>query len=296
MKKLSAINRSDKKTAFLMLLPLIGLLTAFVIIPLFYAVFVSFYKWNFYQENIFIGFENYKRVLSDPLFYKAMWTGLKFAAIVIPIQFVLAFLFANLIRTLGGKFGGFVKTSIYIPHVISGVVASIIFLFIYDFDGGLANFIIQSLGLEKVAWLADVKFALASISVPAIWLGFGLTTLVMLAGLNDIPKTYYEAAVIDGANAWHKMIYITIPLLKNIFLYLLVVGVTGAIQQFDLPYLMTGGGPLNETMTPNLFIFTHFTKDPYMGYTVSSALLLFVILAVISAVIFKLFNSKKMDS
>ncbi|WP_188454918.1 carbohydrate ABC transporter permease [Virgibacillus oceani] len=296
MKKLSAINRSDKKTAFLMLLPLIGLLTAFVIIPLFYAVFVSFYKWNFYQENIFIGFENYRRVLSDPLFYKAMWTGLKFAAIVIPAQFILAFLFANLIRTLGGKFGGFVKTSIYIPHVISGVVASIIFLFIYDFDGGLANFIITSLGLEQVAWLADVKFALTSISIPAIWLGFGLTTLVMLAGLNDIPKTYYEAAVIDGANAWHKMIYITIPLLKNIFLYLLVVGVTGAIQQFDLPYLMTGGGPLNETMTPNLFIFTHFTKDPYMGYTVASALLLFVILAVISAVIFKLFNSKKMDS
>lgn len=115
----------------------------------------------------------------------------------------------------------------------------------------------------------------------------------MLAGLNDIPRSYYEAAVIDGANAFHKMIYITIPLLRNIFLYILVVGVTGAIQQFDLPYMMTGGGPLNETMTPNLFIYNHFTSDPYMGYTISAALLLFLMLGGISAIIFKLFNSKK---
>lgn len=293
MEKLSKAKSSDRRTALFMLLPLLGLLTTFVIIPLIYAVYVSFYQWNFYQDNIFIGLKNYQLVLSDPLFYKAIWTGFKFALIVIPVQFVLAFLFANLIRTLGGKFGGFVKTSIYIPHVISGVVASIIFIFIYDFDGGIANFIVQSLGFEKIAWLSDVQYALGSISAPAIWLGFGLTTLIMLAGLQDIPKTYYEAAVIDGANAWHKMIYITIPLLKNIFLYLLVVGVTGAIQQFDLPFMMTGGGPLNETMTPNLFIYNHFTRDPYMGYTVASALLLFVILAVISAIIFKLFNRKK---
>lgn len=291
--KLSDRKKADTRTAAVMLLPLLGLLSAFVIIPLFYAIFVSFFQWNFYQDNIFIGLKNYRAVLTDHLFFKSLWTGFKFAFIVIPAQFVGAFLFANLIKTLGGKIGGFVKTSIFIPHVISGVVASIIFIFIYDYDGGIANFIMEKIGVGQIAWLADIKYALMSISIPAIWLGFGLTTLIMLAGLNDIPSSYYEAAVIDGANAWHKMIYITIPLLKNIFMYLLVVGVTGAVQQFDLPYMMTGGGPLNETMTPNLFIYNHFSSDPYMGYTVSSALLLFVILGTVSMVIFKLFNSKK---
>ncbi|MGP4041097.1 carbohydrate ABC transporter permease [Gracilibacillus sp. D59] len=293
MDKLATRRKADVKTAYLMLLPLLGLLSVFVIIPLIYAINVSFYQWNFYQENIFIGFKNYKLVLTDPLFYDSLLTGLKFTLFVIPSQFILAFLFANLIKVLGGKIGGFVKTSIYIPHVISGVVASIIFIFIYDYNGGLANYLVGLIGVDPVAWLAEVKIALGSISIPAIWLGFGMTTLIMLAGLNDIPSTYYEAAVIDGANAFHKIIYITIPLLRNVFLYLTVVGVTGAIQQFDIPYMMTGGGPLNSTMTPNLFIFNHFKSDPYMGYTVTSALLLFVMLGVLSAIVFKLFNSKK---
>ncbi|HLU23113.1 MAG TPA: sugar ABC transporter permease [Bacillaceae bacterium] len=293
MKSQFSLKKNDVKTAYGMLLPNLILLSAFVVIPLIYAIYVSFYEWSFYQDNVFVGFQNFERVIKDPLFFKALWVGVKFTLIVIPAQLIAAFLFANLIRFVGGKIGGFVKTSIYVPHVISGVVASIIFIFIYDYHGGLANAVLEIFGAEPVAWLNDIKIALGSISVPAIWLGFGFTTLIMLAGLNDIPSSYYEAAEIDGANAVQKMFRITIPLLKNIFVYLLVVGVTGAIQQFDLPYMMTGGGPLNETTTPNLFIYNHFKNDPYMGYTIASALLLFVILGAISALIFRLMNSNK---
>ncbi|MGP4079237.1 carbohydrate ABC transporter permease [Pseudalkalibacillus sp. R45] len=292
-KNMYFMKKKDTTTAYLMLLPLLVLLSTFVVIPLIYAIFVSFYQWNFYQDSVFVGFDNFKSVIYDDQFYKSLWVGLKFALIVIPVQFVLAFLFANLIKTVGGKVSGFLKGSIYIPHVISGVVASIIFLFIYDYYGGLANFLVGVVGIEPIAWLTEIKFALGSISVPAIWLGFGMTTLIMLAGLNDIPRSYYEAAEIDGANAFQKAVHITIPLLRNIFLYLLVVGTTGAVQQFDLPYMMTGGGPLNETMMPNLFIYNHFKSDPYMGYTIASALVLFIVLGIISAIIFKVLNSKK---
>lgn len=289
------LKKNDMKTAYVMLLPIVGLLTVFVVIPLIYAIFVSFYQWSFYQDSIFVGISNYMLVLKDQAFYKAMWTGIKFALIVIPIQFVAAFLFAHLIKNLSSKVGGFVKTSIYIPHVISGVVASIVFMFIYNYNGGLANYIVSLFGSEPIPFLADVKYALGSISLPAIWLGFGFTTLIILAGINDIPDSYYEAAEIDGANTFHKMIFITLPLLKNVFLYVIVVGLTGAIQQFDLPYVMTNGGPLNSTMTPNLFIYTHFKNDPYMGYTISAALLLFVIIGVISALMFRLVNSKQVE-
>lgn len=291
--KRSPMQKSDTRTAYLMLLPIVTLLTIFVVIPLFYAASVSFYQWSFYQESVFIGFSNYELVIKDKFFWKSIWTGVKFALIVIPSQFVLAFLFAHVLKNLRGKIGSLVKTTIYIPAVISGIIAASVFTYIYDYQGGLANYLLGFIGIEPVAWLADIKFALASISFPAIWFGFGVTTLMMLAGLNDIPKSYYEAAEMDGATTLTKMRFITIPLMKNLFLYLLVSGTTAAIQQFEIPYIMTAGGPLNETMTPNMHIFQHFRNDPYLGYTISSSLLLFLILGFISMLIFRTVNSEK---
>ncbi|MBD2867390.1 carbohydrate ABC transporter permease [Paenibacillus arenilitoris] len=285
--------RLDNLTAYTMLIPIVVLLTIFVIIPFVYALIVSFYDWSFYQESKFVGWQNFVNVLNDPLFMKAVVTGLKFSLFVVPAQMILAFLFAHVIRSMGSKLSGFVKTSIYIPTIISGIIASIIFVFIFDYNAGLANVIVNWFGVENQAWLADVKTALPSIALPAIWLGFGITSLIMLAGLLDIPDSYYEAADLEGAGPWTKMIHITIPLLKNVVLYLLITGFTGAIQQFELSLVMTGGGPLNETTTPNLYIFNHFRNDVLVGHSIASALLLFVVLGSISAIIFKVLNSEK---
>lgn len=281
------------KVAYLMLAPIIVLLTTFVVIPLIYAAYVSFYQWSFYKESVFVGWQNFERVWNDDKFWGSIWVGIKFVLYTVPAGFVLAFLFAHVVKSLQGKLGSLVKTAIYVPNVVSGVVASIIFIFIYDYQGGLANYLLGLLGFEHQAWTTDMRTAMLSISVPAIWLGFGYTTLIMLAGLNDIPTSYYEAAEIDGAGWLTKMIYITIPLMKNVFLFVAVTGTVGAIQQFDLPYMMTGGGPLNTTMTPNLFIFNHFRSDPYLGYTIASALLLFLIVGFISSLMFRVFSSEK---
>ncbi|MEV5025702.1 carbohydrate ABC transporter permease [Paenibacillus sp. LPE1-1-1.1] len=286
-------TRLDNMTAYTMLIPIVVLLTIFVVIPFVYALYVSFYDWSFYQESQFVGWRNFINVLNDPLFMKAIVTGLKFALFVVPAQMILAFLFAHVIRSMGTKLSGFVKTLIYIPTIISGIVASIIFVFIFDYNAGLANVFVNQFGVENQAWLADVKTALGSIALPAIWLGFGITTLIMLAGLLDIPESYYEAADLEGAGSWTKMIHITIPLLKNIVLFLLITGFTGAIQQFELSLVMTGGGPLDETTTPNLYIFNHFRNDVLVGHSIASALLLFVVLGSISAIIFKVLNSEK---
>ncbi|OMF22897.1 ABC transporter permease [Paenibacillus sp. FSL H8-0548] len=286
-------TRLDNVTAFTMLIPIVVLLTIFVVIPFIYALYVSFYDWSFYQDSEFVGWSNFSNVLSDPLFMMSIETGLKFALFVVPAQMILAFFFAHVIRGMGTKLSGFIKTSIYIPTIISGIIASIIFVFIYDYNAGLANVIVNMFGVENQAWLADAKTALGSIAIPAVWLGFGITSLIMLAGLLDIPESYYEAADLEGAGSWTKMVYITIPLMKNVVLYLLIVGFTGAIQQFELPLVMTGGGPLNETTTPNLYIFNHFRNDLLVGHSIASALLLFVVLGSISAIIFKVLNSEK---
>ncbi|MBB6636905.1 carbohydrate ABC transporter permease [Cohnella thailandensis] len=285
--------RQDNAMAYTMLLPILALLTIFVIIPFVYAACVSFYNWSFYQDSTFVGFRNYYLVLTDRLFGKSVWTGLKFALMVVPSMLILSFLFANLIKNIGSKMGSFVKTAIYIPTIISGIVASVIFVFIYDYTGGLANYVLGLFGTEPKAWLADVGSALPSVAAPAIWLGFGLTSLIMLAGLYDIPESYYEAADLEGAGAFKKMWYITIPLLRNVILYLLVTGFTAQISQYELSLVMTGGGPLDATTTPNLYIFNHFRNDVMVGNSIAASLLLFVVLGAISAIIFRVLNSEK---
>jgi len=212
---------------------------------------------------------------------------------VVPTMLILSFLFANIIKDLGSGFASVVKTSVYIPTIISGIVASVIFVFIFDYAGGLANYIIGLFGSEPKAWLADVATALPSIAAPAVWLGFGLTTLIMLAGLHDIPKSYYEAAELEGAGTFVRMWYITIPLMRNVILYLLVTGFTAQISQFELSLVMTGGGPLSETTTPNLYILNHFRNDVMVGNSIAASLLLFVVLGSISAIIFRVLNSEK---
>jgi len=285
--------RQDNATAYAMLLPILILLTVFVVIPFLYAIRVSFYNWSFYQKSVFVGFRNYDLVLTDPLFGKSVWIGLKFAFLVVPATLILAFLFANVMKNIGPRMSAFVKTSVYIPTIISGIVASIIFVFIYDYTGGLANYTLGLFGHQPKAWLAEVGSALPSIAAPAVWLSFGLTSLIMLAGLFDIPESYYEAADLEGAGTFRKMVHITIPLMRNVILYLLVTGFTAQISQYELSLVMTGGGPLNETTTPNLYIFNHFRNDVLVGNSIAASLLLFVVLGGISAIIFRVLNSEK---
>ncbi len=277
----------------MMLFPILGLLTVFVIIPFIYSVYVSFYNWSFYQESVFVGFDNFQLVFKDRHFYKSIWIGIKFALFVVPLQMVASFLFAHILKGLSGKAAGVVKSAIYIPTVISGILAAIIFGLLYNYDGGVFNYLLSLIGVEKQAFLGEMKTALAALALPVMWLGFGLSALIMLAGLLDIPQSYYEAADMEGAGSYKKMIHITIPLMKNVILYLLVTGFIVIIQHWELPLFLTNGGPLDETNTPSLYLLNHFRGDTLQGQTIAGALLLFAVLGTISAIIFKVLSSDK---
>lgn len=291
------LHRSNR-IAFLMLAPLMVLLAIFVIIPFFQAASLSFFDFSFYLPSTFIGFDNYRNVLSDPIFTQSIVRGLLFMVLVVPVGLVLAFVFASVVKGMGRRLASFVKTSIYLPTIVSGVIASIVFILIFDYYGGILNWFLDVLvspfrEFEPIPWLGDPATALPSLAVPAVWIGFGVTALIMLAGMLDIPDSYYESASLDGATWWQQTIHITIPMLKNVLIYLLIAGCTGAIQQFELPLIMTGGGPLNSTMMPNLYIFQHFTQDQRQGQPLAAALMLFVVLGLVSALIFRFINSEK---
>jgi len=284
----------DSWVAYLMILPVLVLLGVFVVWPAVYAGYLSFHDWSFYKDPAFVGWKNYRDVLADPLFWAAIKRGFIFVLLTVPPMLVLAFAFSSLIVSVSKRVSSLLKVSIYLPTIISAVITSIIFVLIYDYSGGLLNATLGAFGVTPRAWIGDPAYALLAITVPAIWLGMGLTTLIMVAAMVDIPHEFYEAASIEGANWWQKTRYITLPQMKNVSLYLVVTGFVLAIQQFELPLVMTNGGPLDSTTLPNLFIFTHFRNDTNAGYSIAAALVMFVVLGSISALVFKFVNSEKL--
>lgn len=288
------LHRSNL-TGWLMIAPMVILLAIFVIYPLAYSFYLSTFELSFYLDPEFVGLDFYGYVLDSPRFWNALSVGVRLALLIVPASLVIAFLLASFIKAVGGRLAGLLKTTIYIPTVISAVVASVVFIFMYRAQGGLINGLLGSVGVGPFAFLSDTSLVLPALAVPAIWLGIGVATLIMLAGMLDIPEEYYEAASLDGASFAQKTRYITVPLLKNVLLFLLVTGAIAAIQQFELPLVMTNGGPVDTSMTPNLYIFDQF-RDPTpfaRSFSLTAALLLFFVLGSISAVIFRLVRSDK---
>jgi ABC-type sugar transport system permease subunit len=281
-------------TAYLMIAPMVGLLAVFVLWPLGYAVWLSGHRISFYLPSKWVGTQFYHYVLTDPEFWHSLRVGLGYAAMVVPIQIVIALFLASFIKTVSGVMAAVLKTTVYVPAVISSVIASVLFVFMYQ-DAGIANWLVGLVGISPVAWLNDPSTVLPSIAAPGIWLGFGVATLILLAAMLDIPSSYYESAALDGAGYFRTMRYITIPLLKNVFLFLFVTGFTLTVQELQLPLIMTGGGPVSDSTTPNLYIFNSFRDGtPYAtSFSLAASLLLFLVLGAISLVVFKLVRSTR---
>lgn len=289
-------RRMDHWTAYMMILPSIAFLGVFVLAPLFMAFSKSFTDWQWYAQSKFVGFDNFLMVLKNQLFRTSIVNILRFVVIIIPIQLVATFLFAHVLRGMSPRIGAYAKTAIYVPTVIAGVVASVIFLFIFNFQGGILNWLVRQFGGKRVPFLAEPTLARISVSAAALWLGFGYNSLIMYAGLQNIPQNYYEAAEVDGAGAWIKLRKITLPSMRNIFILILIGLTTGTLQMFDLPYLMMNatGGPVNSTLTPMIYIYNNFKSPDYtMGYTVAAALLLMVVIGSLNGVVFTLIGSQK---
>ncbi len=288
-------RRMDLRTGYLMVLPSLLFLAVFVYVPLLMALEKSFTNWNFYAEQqTFIGLDNFRMVLRNQLFRKSIVNILWFSLMIIPAQVVLTFLFAHVLRGMSMRLGAFVKTAVYVPTVISGIVASVIFLFIFNYQGGIINFLVRQMGSKRIAFFNDAMLSRLIISITSMWMGFGSLSLVMYSGLINIPANYYEAAEVDGAGALAKLFHITIPSMKNVFILVAINMTTGTLQMFDLPYMMTGGSPVNATLTPMIYIYNNFKSADYsMGYTVAAALLLMIIIGLLSSFVFRLIRSEK---
>ncbi len=284
------IKYKNDLTAFLFIFPAFFLICFFVIYPFISSIFLSFYDVKVYEENIFVGFKYYEIVFKDKNFWRSLGVAFEYAGILIPVQFGLAFLIALFIKKdrLGSKA---VKSTIYVPNMISGIVAGTIFSLILAYDSGLLNKFIGLFGIDPIPFTNDMP--MLSILIPGIWLGLGYITLVILAGLNEVPKDYYEAAELDGANSFQMFFHITIPCMKNTLIYLLITSLAANLQQYELSMMITGDLYNGATTTPNYYIYNLLTYQNRRSQAIVASLLMFIILGTLSAIVFSMMKSEK---
>lgn len=288
------MRERNTAAAYLMILPALLMLAVFVIAPMVMAFRYSFFNVTFYKDSTFVGLKNFGIILRTTLFRQSLVNAAKFVLVVVPGMMIIAFLLANALKSLPRAYADFVKTSLYIPGIVSGIAVALIFNFIFNYNAGVINQLLRGAGLGRIAFFNDKWLALFSISAVSVWIGVGGNTILMYAALLNIPSEYYEAASIDGAGTLGKMFFITIPQMKNIFVLICIGLTTGTLQLFDLPYMMTGGGPANQTLTPMLYLYNNYRDiDKGLGYTVAGALIIMVVIGIINSVIFTVIRSEK---
>ncbi len=284
----------NKWYGYAMLAPGFCLLSIFVITPFIIALYRSVTDYYAYNENVqFVWLQNYIRILNDDSFFKSLGNVVLMTFAYASIMVVITFAFAHVVKRLGPKMTSMTKIICYVPHLLSGIVLSIIFLFIFS-NNGLINALRVDSGLERIVFHQDGIWPYVVIILPLLWGGFGYNSLVMLAGLLSIPSDYYEASSIDGANAWQKLLRITIPSMKNYFVLIIINLITGGLQMFELPLMMTGGGPLKKTLTPVLFIYFQKQNPSLQECEImAGSILIMIPIALINFFVFKVIRTEK---
>ena len=287
----------EKVSGLICIAPAFILLTIFVLVPLVMAIWRSFYYYESGPvDSYFVGFENYKAILKNEIFLKSLGNVLLMALCIVSCQVIGSFIFASILVKVRNKFTVFVRVIIYLPYLFSGIVVGCIFTLLTTYNGGFINGLITLFDGEPISFQMDKFWAYLSIIVPTLWVGMGYTTLVFYSGLINIPNDYLEAASVDGAGYFTKLFSIILPSLKNYFVLIIVTLVTGNLQMFEIPMMMTNGLPLNMTMTPVLYL-VHLRSNGNVSESqiIAASILIMLSVGAINAIVFSLTNRKDKD-
>lgn len=276
-------TKTMKAKAYLYILPLVIILFSFYIIPIIMSFYFSFTKYNIMRPSKFIGLENYRYLLKDKTFIISLKNTLIVTVVVVPIQTVLSMLIAVwLVSKKERKAAKFARIVIFIPVISSMILISIVWRIILNGDMSPINYIMFNVFNKTPNWLGGSKTALPTLMFIMIWKNIGYFMVIYIAALMDIPKDYYEAADVDGANSLQKFFNITFVLLKPTTIMVVFLGSIWSFQIFDLVYTLTGGGPGLDTMTLVMHIYNLSFKQFNAGYSMTVANVLFLMIAIIT--------------
>ncbi len=275
-----ANEKREKLMGYLMAMPAIVLLIAFTVYPLCYLRYRSFYGGSVISRNPkFVGFENYKALVESTDFHQVLMNTAIYTVITVGLTMVLAIVIAVWLNgKRNSKLNGITQTFIFTPHIISMVSVSTLFLWLMDSQNGLINAVLVALGFEPYSFLASPETALLSVSLVSVWKGLGYYVLLIMAALQNIPTSVYEAAEMDDTPALRTFFKITLPMISPTILFTSVVAVIASFKVFDSISIMTGGGPVNSTNTLVYYIydFAYSYGKPGQACAAGMVLLLFV--------------------
>lgn len=279
-----SLRGKEARTGYLMILiPLISL-GVFMYYPIIRSFFISFFNWSLLGDPTFVGWQNYKDLFHDEVFLASLKNTFVWVIIYVPMSVITSFLIALLLdRPL--KASGFFRTLFYVPVITPIVVVALLFVWIYNTDYGILNYIIYALfHVGPVGWLTDPNISLFSIALMSVWKWAGYNMLIFLAALQGIDNSLYEAAELDGINPWTKLIYIKLPLIMPSIYFVMLTCVIDAFQIFTEVYIMTKGGPGYSTYTVAYYLWSCAFKYGKMGYACAMAVFMFIIILAVTLV------------
>ena len=263
--KQSSIN------SYILVSPYLLHVFVFVLFPVAFSLFLTFHEWNIIGPMKFVGLANYGKLFEDQYFLKSIRNTLVFLVIHIPLQIIIALALAVVLNQQIW-FRAFFRGAFFMPVVVSGVVITIMWQQLYGYEMGSINALLMWLGFEKIGWLIDPAWAMPSIAIMATWKNVGLYIILFLVGLQSVPKSLYEAADLEGASHWQKFRFITIPVINPTIVMVVILSTIGGFSLFIEPYVMTGGGPLNSTLSSVLYIYKQGFFYYHMGYAATLGL------------------------
>ncbi|MDR0626138.1 MAG: sugar ABC transporter permease [Bifidobacteriaceae bacterium] len=278
------------------MLPNLVAVAVFLAFPLIFSLYLSLTNWELLTPPTWAGLANYVDLFADPLFWTALWnTALFTIGSVVPI-IVLSLLSA---LALNQKlFGiGFFRAVVFLPLVASTVAMAVIWMWLFNTDNGLLNWLLSLAGVEQIGWLTDPHWALISLIIVSVWKGVPLSTVILLAAVQNVPDRLYDAASLDGAGVVRKFFAITLPMIRPTIAFVLVISIIQSFQVFDLAYVMTNGsgGPGTSTYVLGIMVFQHAFRFYEMGYAAAIQWVVFLILLGLTYIQLRLSRSAEDD-
>jgi multiple sugar transport system permease protein len=254
--------------------------------PMLASFVLSFTRYNVVNPVVWLGLANYREILTiDPLFWQTLKVTFTFAVMSLPAVLVTGLAVALLLNL---KVPGLSvwRAIYYLPSVVAGVAVAVLWQYVFNPRFGVLNWVLSLVGIRGPGWLVDPNWAIPSLALMSVW-GAGGSMILYLSALQSVPTALYDAAKIDGANAWHRLRHVTLPMISPVIFFNLVMGTIGTFQYFTNAYVMTQGGPINATLFYNLHLYNNAFRYFRMGYASALAWILFVIILLLTLLIFR---------
>jgi sn-glycerol 3-phosphate transport system permease protein len=276
---------------YVMVLPAMTGIILFVIYPVIYLIQLSFYKYNLMNKDKskFIGFDNFTQIFTREDFYSALTNTVVYTVGVVVLTMILSLLIAIWLNKKT-RFNAVVQAGIFTPHIISIVSVALVWMWLMEPNHGLLNFLLKAIGLPTSSWLQSSNTAMLSVIIVSVWQNIGYYTLIIVAALQSVPPSIYEAAALDNASRFKMFYKITLPLISPQLFFILIIMTIGSFKVFDTVKIMTAGGPNNATTTLVYYIYEFRTNS--IGYASATGVVLMAIIAILTFIYFRLLSKK----